>query len=533
MQRFSDSIIVLWGWRRAVVALVAGALSALAFAPFHLFPILWITIPVLIWLLDGAAATNDDRLIARLAPAAWIGWLFGVGFFFAGMWWVGLAFLANGGLLVVLAPLAPLALAAVLATFWAFGAALARLAWSHGWSRILVFAVAMAVAEWLRGHLFGGLPWNAFGYALTPLPEMMQSASLVGLWGLTLAAFVIFATPAALAAASHEERRNGLSLTAVALVLLLAHTGFGVLWLAIDRPPPAPVINLRVVQPVIPQNERWGSEQTGDVMGRLIGLSSSGDLADAAPPLVVIWPESAFPFFLTENARALAAIADMLPPGGALVTGAARVGRPVADAQDRPVFNSVFVIDDIGEIRAAYDKVHLVPFGEYLPLDKWLRSLGLSQLVALPGGFTAGSVRRTLDLPNGTAIGPLVCYEAIFPGAVTERARRPQWLINVTNDGWFGTSAGVYQHFHQARLRTVETGLPLVRAANTGISAIIDGRGQVVASLPVGEMGVIDARLPPARAVPPYAIFGDWIFAVLLLLTLATALIYRRSAGEH
>jgi apolipoprotein N-acyltransferase len=207
VQSFVNAIVVLWGWRRFAVAVAAGAVSALAFAPFNVVPVLWVTVPVFVWLLDGAEPDPGDPLWRRLLPAAVVGFGFGFGFFLAGLWWIGAAFLVDADMFAWALPFAVAGLPALLALFWAFGAVVARLFWSDGWPRIVVFAVALAVAEWLRGHLFTGFPWNAVGYALTPVPLMMQSAALVGVWGLTLVAFFLFAAPVVLVGESRRACR--------------------------------------------------------------------------------------------------------------------------------------------------------------------------------------------------------------------------------------------------------------------------------------------------------------------------------------
>jgi apolipoprotein N-acyltransferase len=516
VQTLADAVILQWGGRRFAVAFLAGAASALAFAPFFAFPVLWLTVPVFVWLIDGAEAGEDATWLRRILPAAVVGFAFGFGFFIAGLWWIGAAFLVDAGAFAWALPLAVIALPALLALFWAIGAAVARAFWFDGWPRLLVFAGAMAMAEWLRGHLFTGFPWNAFGYALTPAPLMMQSASLVGIWGVTLAAFFIFAAPALLVADSEVGRRWGRVAIGVAVALLLAHVGYGAIRLG-ERDLLVPGVHLRIVQPAIPQNERWAADRSDDTMNRYVDLSRSGT-SGMEGVTHLIWPESAFPFLLTERPSALAAIAELLPKGVVLITGAARAER-VAGSEEPPlVFNSVYVIDDGGEIRAAYDKVHLVPFGEYLPFRAFLGALGLRQLIALPTGFSQGQRLRTLTPAGAPPFGPLICYEVIFPGEAIEPGNRPGWLLNLTNDAWYGSTPGPYQHFLQARVRAVEEGLPLVRAANSGISAIVDPHGRVLASLDLGLVGVVDGALPADLPPTPYGRFGDLIFFALMVV---------------
>ena len=527
IERLADAVIVLWGWRRLAAALLGGAVSALAFAPFNAFPLLWLTVPVFIWLLDGAEAGEGASWFRRLLPAAAVGFAFGFGFFLAGLWWVGAAFLVDAGEFALLLPVAVTVLPAILALFWAAGAAAARMVWVDGWPRILVFAVAMASAEWLRGHALTGFPWNAFGYALTPVPVMMQSVSLIGIWGLTLAAFLIFAAPALLGGRTIDKGAR--VVLAGALAALIAHVGYGAVRLALDPVDTgATSISVRIVQPAIAQDRRWSIAAADEIMSRYVELSQSGE--GVAGVDVLVWPESAFPFLLTERPSALAAIADLLPEGTTLITGAARAERGAGGDGPIPVFNSVYVIDDGGEIADAYDKVHLVPFGEYLPFRSVLEAMGLRQLIALPGGFAPGRRLQTLSLPNGSIVGPLICYEIIFPGSVVEPGNRPEWLLNVTNDGWYGTTPGPYQHFLQARVRAVEEGLPLVRAANSGISAIVDARGRIVENLALGRVGVVDGNLP--HALPPtlYGRFGDLVFLGLALVLSAMAALRKITA---
>jgi len=516
MQTIADRIIILWGWRRFFLALFLGALSALALPPFGAFPVLWITFTLFVWLIDGAVGSANAGFLRRLLPAAFIGWAFGFGYFLAGLWWIGAAFLVDADQFAWLMPFAVVAAPAGLALFWAFGAALARAFWPEGWPRILVFAIAMALAEWLRGHVLTGFPWNAVGYALAREPVMMQPASLFGLWGLTLAAFVIFAAPAVLA----DRRGAGrFVFVGLALVLLAADAGYGAYVLSGATDATVPKVHIRIVQPNVDERDKWKAGQGDALLKRYLEMSdgtTAPDRSGVGSATHVIWPESAFPFLLTERPDALAAIAALLPEGTTLVTGAARAERGVGAA---PVqyFNSIYVIDDKGEITAAYDKVRLVPFGEYLPLAGFFDALGIRQLIEVPGGFSAGTRRVTLPIPGAPPVGPLICYEIIFPGAVVDPDNRPGWLLNLTNDAWFGDTPGPYQHLLQARLRAIEEGLPVVRAANTGISAIIDSYGRVRQSLGLGSAGLVDGDLPVSLPPTLYARFGDFVFLGLMI----------------
>ncbi|MCC6983986.1 MAG: apolipoprotein N-acyltransferase [Bauldia sp.] len=531
MHSFADAVIVLWGWRRALVAFLAGAASAFAFAPFDLFPILWVTVPVFVWLLDGATGSAARPRLFRLVPAAVVGWWFGFGFFLSGLWWVGAAFLVEAEQFAWLMPFGVLALPAGLALFWAFGAALARALWSDGWARLFALAAAMTLAEWLRGTILTGFPWNAFGYALAAQPLTMQLASVIGIWGLTLLAFLIFGAPVLFVGGLVTDRRSRFLALAAIILVVLGGLGFGVLRLRGAEGAFVDGVQLRLVQPAVDQREKWQPGSAAAIMERYLALSASGEtpLGRDGGPTHLIWPESAFPFLLTERPDALAAIAGLLPEGTTLITGAARGERPIGPGARPMLFNSVYVIDDGGEIRDAYDKVHLVPFGEYLPFEPALSALGLRQVVDALGTYSPGPRRRTIALADAPAFTPLICYEAIFSGSVTEPGNRPGWLVNVTNDAWFTVSGwwfdlpGPYQHLRHAQLRAVEEGLPLARAANTGISAIIDPYGRIVSSLALGEAGVVDGPLPASLPPTLFARFGGVTFWALLLATFCVA----------
>jgi apolipoprotein N-acyltransferase len=503
--RLAHSVVLAWGWQRAAIAFVAGALSALAMAPIDLWPVMFVTFSLLVWLIDGAGA---GRLGGILAAAA-TGWWFGFGYFLAGLYWVGYAFLVDADTFGWLLPIAVGGLPAGLAIFTAFGCALARAIWTRGPLRILALAVALTLVEWLRGHVLTGFPWNTYGYALTGPLWLAQAASLSGIWGLTFLAVVAFASPAILTDDPLDTRRRWLPLAA-SLVVLAALGIFGALRLAANPTGFVEGVHLRLMQPNTPQDDKFNYSAKEKVMQHYITLSdrSTGPQSTGMADVThLIWPEAAFPFFLTHEADAMAQIADLLPPGAVLITGAVRPAdsRP----QTEQAYNSVYVIDHDGSILTVHDKVHLVPFGEYLPFQSLLERIGLQQLTKVTGGYLPGDRRRSYSVPRAPRMLPLVCYEVIFPGQAVPRDDRPGWVLNLTNDGWFGISSGPYQHFRQAQVRMIEEGLPLVRAANTGISGVIDPLGRVIASLPLGSEGVLDAALPRPAAPTIYSRTGD------------------------
>ena len=517
-------IILAWGWKRAAIACLAGALSTLAMAPFNAWPVLFLTFPVVVWLIDGAGAGRRRGVPA----AAWTGWWFGLGYFVVGLYWIGEAFLVDADTFAWLMPFAVLGLPAYLALFTAFGFALARLLWTRDATRILALAISLTVGEWLRSKVLTGFPWNTFGYALTEPLALAQTASLIGIWGLTFLTVAIFASPAVLIDGASRGRRPWVAPLA-AISVLVAMGVFGIVRLSHEPTRLVPKVRLRIMQPNLQQDVKFNYSAKAEVMQKYISLSDrstgpqSTGVRDAT---VLIWPESAFPFFLTREPDALAQIAALLPKDTVLITGSVRAPDLPPGTRITRAYNSIYVIDHDGNVLSVYDKLHLVPFGEYLPFQDWMETLGFQQLTKVQGGFIPGKVRRTMEIPNAPRVLPLICYEAIFPDTVANPNDRPGWIVNLTNDGWFGISTGPHQHLQQARIRAIEQGLPVVRAANTGISAVIDPLGRIVARLDLGVEGVLDSALPSANQPTVYTRAGDVPAAVLMAI--AMILVVRR-----
>jgi len=548
LTRLAHTIVLAEGWWRILIAFLAGASTTLALPPTDIWLLPFITFPILVWLVDGAAGRRFGGVLATAA----VGWWFGFGYFLAGLYWVGHAFLVDAKTFGWLLPFAVVALPAGMAVYTAFGLALARLIWTRGAARVLALAVSLTLAEWLRGHLFSGFPWNAYGYALISPIWLAQGAALVGIWGLTFLAVAVYASPAVLADERADTRRPWLApaLSAAAIAALALYGA-----VRLERTPTSYVedVRLRIMQPNLQQDEKFNYAQKQQVMSRYLALSDrpSGPQSPGLRGVtLLIWPESAFPFFLTREPDALAQIAALLPSETVLITGAIRAPETAVNAPVTRAYNSIYVIDHHGSILSVYDKVHLVPFGEYLPLQGLLERLGLMQLTKVRGGFIPGEQRRSQPAPGAPNFLPLVCYEIIFPGnavprserkgwlyrhvgryfdwpSVTGSGERPGWLLNLTNDGWFGASAGPYQHFQQARIRAIEEGLPLVRAANSGISAVVDPLGRIVKSLPLGAEGVLDAPLPQPVAATLYARWGDALVGVVVAIAFLGVLVSR------
>ncbi len=517
-ERIAGTVALQGGWRRYALALVAGAVAAFAQAPYHVFPVLWISMPVLVWLLDGMVDSGGHHRIRGLWPAFRIGWVFGFGYFLNGLWWVGEAFLVDADQYAWAMPFAVVLLPAGLALFTGVATMAARAFWTKGPSRLAVLAIAWTIVEYGRGHLLTGFPWNDLGYALAANTTLMQAASLVGLPGLTLPAVLIFAAPAAL-----DGERHGGRFVLAAAILFAAIFGFGVIRLQTAKSDTVPSVRLRLMQPAVTEWTKWRPQEQASLLGSYIDLSATGPnglRSGLTGITVLIWPESPFSFLLAREPWALSSIAELLRMGPTtLVTGAVRA-EPPEGSETRPRFyNSIYIMGSDGEIKSAYDKFHLVPFGEYLPLQPLFDLIGFSQLTQIKSAFSRGPGPRTLPVPGAPPAGMTICYEAVFPGAVIDPGNRPGWIVNVTNDSWFGMSPGPYQHLDQARMRAVEEGLPVVRDANSGISAVIDAYGRITGSIALGKVGTLDSDLPAAIDPPFYATIRDAGVLVELTLT--------------
>jgi apolipoprotein N-acyltransferase len=521
----ADRVILARGWRRWLAGLTAGAVGALAMPPFGVLPALALSLAPAIWLLDGAGKDGPSTW-ASVRSAALVGWIWGFGYFVAGLWWLGAAFLVEADQFAWALPFGVFGLPALLAFFPAFGFALARCLWTRDAWRILAFALGLTVSEWLRGHLFTGFPWNNPGMALGQNLWLMQSASLVGLYGLTFLAAVMGAAPALLLTGrTPRERWAGPGL---ALAGLAAMAAFGAWRVPSESLANVENVRLRIMQPNLPQDAKFNPRNRDPIMRRYLALSASPGRDDRQATHIV-WPESAFPFLLHRDPGSLNQIATLLGPGSVLVTGAARMDEPLPGEAVGKFYNAIQVIDEKGTILGSYDKVHLVPFGEYVPkfLDALIRAVGLRQFVHIPGGFEPSATRAILSVPGLPPVAASICYEAIFPGETLPDGPRPNLILNVTNDAWFGRTPGPYQHFAQARLRAVEEGLPLVRAANTGISAVVDPYGRLVSSLPLSVEGVLDSDLPVAASRTVYSQTGIFPLTATLVICLMALIVSR------
>lgn len=523
---------------RTILVFSLGVIAAFSMAPFHWSPVLFISFSGFFLVLDAALTSCDLR--QKIKRAIWLGWCFGFGFFLSGLWWIGAAVLVEADQFAWALPFAVAGLPAGLALFWAAASGLTALFWRSNSQKVLALTIFFSLAEYARGHVLTGFPWNTVGYGAMPSPVFMQSASVVGLWGVTLLTIFVATLPALLIfpKGGAAGQISPIFISTMIACLLLLQTGFG-FWRLNGSAPNYEQENatvLRLIQPNISQEDKWRQGNEDAVFQSYLDLTSKPGLNEVDG---VIWPESAFPFLIMQMPDALARIDKMLPKGTRLLTGAVRVKPPERTFSETPpklkFFNSLLVFDDKAQRQQVYDKQRLAPFGEFMPFGDILEKWGVTNLVNIPGGFAEGINENYLEFTaDGTekSILPpasvLICYEAIFPGSfnlrplengnIHEASLRAEWLLNVTNDAWFGKLAGPYQHFHQARLRAVEEGLPMVRVANTGISAMIDPHGRIVQKIGLGETGFVDVVLPKPLSSTVYSQMKDFAFATLMAL---------------
>ena len=479
---------------RMGLACIAGGLTVLTLPPFS-------------WILLVPVAFSAFFLVLRNLPilhAFLVGWAFGLGQFGLGTSWIAESFYVDPERFAALAIPAVAGLSAGLAIFPATAAALFSAIVRHrsvdGISAVLLFATCWMATEWLRGHILTGFPWNLAAYALVDYAALRQSAAWVGSYGLS---FFVVLVGVMLGGAYSAAPRHRWVILALFMIMAIGLWGAGSLRLGTKTP--SLDVDLRIAQGNVPQRIKWLPGNREATLERYLELSTRPGNVD-----VLLWPETAFPGFLDEDSDARTRIAASLREGAQLLTG---VPDRVRRSAGTRYFNTVQAYDDEGKILAGYAKHHLVPFGEYVPFRSLL---SVARMAEGLGDFTPGPGPRTLALPGARLVAVAICYEIIFPGHVVDDLFRPDWIFNATNDAWFGMSIGPEQHLAAARMRAVEEGLPVVRAANTGISAVIDANGDVIARLGTGETGVIDAKLPGARSPTSYARFGDWTLLVLI-----------------
>ena len=472
--------------------IIAGGCFSFAFAPYYQIYLIFVLLPFLF----GRLNSNISKATSFMR-----GFCFGFGFGAVSTRWIANAILLDSRLFWVV-PLAWAGMGLLFGLFWGIPAYLSSF-YPSGLKRWGSWAALLTVFEWIRSWIFTGFPWNLTGSVWENTLPILQSASVWGIYGLS---FLTILTASSLAL---WPRKKVIVLSTLCLSFI-----YGIGALRVYTAPEEQVwgIKLRLVQPNISQNLKWDPQEAENSFLKLMKLSRQNN--DQITH--TIWPEAAVTFLVNRDPAERIRLMQAVQQGGTLILGGLRA----VSEENRDVANSLFILDDLAQIQAFYDKSHLVPFGEYVPLRG---ILPIDKIVPIAYDLSSGQGPQTLRVPKTPPLGPLVCYEVIFSGQVVNAKQRPSWLVNVTNDGWYGLSAGPYQHLGMAKMRAVEEGLPLVRVANTGISAVFDGYGRTMGLLPLGTEGVLDLPLPTALPITFYARFGTWFpigFCVLLLLIL-------------
>ncbi|WP_336278810.1 apolipoprotein N-acyltransferase [Bartonella sp. CB175] len=503
-------------WKRQILVVLCGAFTSIALPPFYLTPICFLTFPVFIVFLDKIKTIQNNK--KRLLSYALSCGLFGFGYFICGLWWLSNALLVDSATFGWAVPFALIGPPIYLSLYWFFAGFIVGLLWTEGIARFFVLAFALGLAEWLRSILFTGFPWNSLGYTAMPTPMFMQLDAIVGLYGMNILSVLVYSLPTVIL--TNEKKKFALSLC---LSLICIQSGFGFYRLN-TAPNTSDYQNsnywVRIVQPSIQQSQKLNNATTQEILATHMDLSATPIVNHNRKPNFIIWPEASLPYILNDSPALAKHIASLLNPKQWAIIGAVRTNYDPLNTQTQ-YFNTIAVINAKGDILNTSDKLHLVPFGEYLPYKNLLNKIGLRIISDHIGGYSTGNVRKTVVLPNGFSYLPLVCYEIIFPNEMTFQGSFPQAIINVTNDAWFGVTPGPYQHLQQAQLRTIELGIPLIRAANSGISAVVDSYGRIVASLKQNAVGVLDSPIP-SPVIPiwnnEYRTFSTFILFILMLM---------------
>lgn len=498
-QRFTYALRLLEEWQACLLCFVMGAGLAFAHPPTAFWFLAPVAISLFYLLLDGAGARRH---------ALYRGFSFGYGFSIAGTYWIANALAVDTEKFGWLIPVSILGLSAVMALWFAL------LGWLYWWRRtghpmadLLRFVVLWVLVEYLRSLGLFGFPWNLAGYIALASDRVSQLASLFGVYGLSLLIVGLSVLPVVWLKPTIGDRLRTIYSAAALLALILVY-GFGMA--RMPSQPDFTMTRVRVVQPNIPQDQKW--TQAGRLQSLEIHAALSRLKTDGPTPSILIWSETAMPFTMYPDSPWPSRVAPLMPSYGILLTGAVRADDSGSHIK---LWNSIVAVDGDGEWRASYDKHQLVPFGEFVPLRN---VLPLDKITPGDTDFSRGEGPRTITLGELPPFSPLVCYEVIFPWMAVDRKERPEWILNVTNDAWYGDSPGPYQHYAMARMRAVEQGLPLVRAANTGISAVIGPYGRAVRTLPLNERGIIDQALPKPLKPTLYARHGEMPVAVLLAM---------------
>ncbi len=525
MSIWSDTRTPGRGLYQGLVLAGLGGLSSFALAPYFLWWILPFTMPYIIFVLDQVHAELNGK--RKVKAAFWLGWWWGLGYFAAGLYWISNALLVNPEQFMWLVPFAALGIPAGLAIFTGLAFVAVLPLWSQGQGRLLIFACAFVLFEWLRSVLLTGFPWNSLHQVWAGSPTFMQLASITGPWALSL--IVVFMGVSSYALRDGLIHRKTWAPVALAVVLVGGTAIYGMLRLNAHPTQFHNDVRVRIVQPNVSQRDKWIAGNAGPITDRLLSLSKPDGTASHT---VIVWPEAATPYQLENSASARLAMARRMSAGDLLVAG---TPRSIRKFNEKPrYFNAVIMVDAESRPVNFYHKHHLVPFGEYVPAENVLSRIGLRKITQGAGSFEAGEGPQTFTYGNIPSFTPQICYEAIFPAeTLSDDQERPNWLINVTNDAWYGDTAGPQQHLAQARLRAVETGLPMARSANNGVSALIDPVGRVLKRVEYNQTGFIEMALPKPVAQTPYARQGELWAVLLFAVMLICGIVWpRKKPGE-
>ncbi|WP_424832773.1 apolipoprotein N-acyltransferase [Ruegeria sp.] len=491
-------------WLRLVLGAVLGVIAAFGLAPYGF----WVATIVGLVLIAPLFLACETRL-----RAAWLGWLFATGYLANALSWIIEPFQVDAARHAWMAPFALVFLAGGLALFWSWAFWIARRPKTDPLRQAVFLALSLSVAEFARGYVLTGFPWAGISQVWVDA-AIAQALSLIGPFG--LGALTLAVTLPLGAALAERRTARGLALPAIGAICVTGIAGF----YATTRPPVSETEHIvRLVQPNAPQHQKWDPDYAPLFFARQIEFT-----AIEPRPDLIVWPETAVPAWLDSAQPYLEAIADAAQ-GTPVILGIQR-------AEGLRIYNSMVYLDEQGRQAGLYDKHHLAPFGEYVPFGGVLEQFGIAGLASTTGhGFSAGPGAANLDVGKLGKALPLICYEAVFPQDVLAAPDRSDFLLQITNDAWFGTRSGPYQHLAQARMRAIEQGLPMVRVANTGVSAMIDPLGRITDALPLGQAGFVDAVLPQPLPPTPYSRFGD--IPVFLCLLAMFLLLWRNLRSGH
>lgn len=515
----------LIGWKSYLTSIILGVVLTFSLPPYNLFILPFIIFPLFFCLLDlqynYALKQPKRQLFIKFMLN---GYFFGLGYFTAGLWWIGEALLNSDPSLLWLLPFAVFGLPLILSIYYAIAAGICSLAWHNNWAKLLIFTFSFSLIEYLRAILLTGFPWNSLGYLLLSSDIILQSIPITGLYGMNIITIFICSLPYLFF--KQQTKVAAIILFIITLAMLFSWGSYR-LYNAppIEKELAEATTKVRIVQASIPQTIKWDTDYADSSLNSYLELSQlpyNGRKAD-----IIVWPETAVPYLVTPYSPLLNTLGSILDGNQLLATGAIRGDFVHSDELES--FNSILLIDKDGIVVDSADKEHLVPFGEYIPFYNLIAKLGITDWMPLPAGLKSGQQINPLMTPNGHKILPLICYEAIFPTLGANLANKVDFILNVSNDAWYGDTPGPYQHLLQARVHSVNNGLSLVRAANNGISIISDPYGRIIKYLSYNEINLIDSMVPKPIKLPFNKVITWQVFLCLMIINLLTLFIFAKA----